>query len=278
MPTTLQTGENGLEKVVIETGHGRAEVYRLGACLTRYARGGREFIFVSKTSPFSVGKPIRGGVPICWPWFGPHPSDAKLPQHGFARKLLWNVTAMEEGRAVLELAESAESMEVFPRHFRLRFVVTVGADGLTMSLETTNTDPVPFTFGDALHTYLAVSDIRKVQITGLKDHRYRDKVLGGAVKTEIAEKVAITGHTDRVYFDTFGPHDLITPEFQLRVHKSNSADTVVWNPDVSAEKLADLAGGQWPGFVCIETVNTAENSVTLWPGQSHTTTCRLEVR
>jgi glucose-6-phosphate 1-epimerase len=187
---------------------------------------------------------------------------------------------MEEGRAVLELRDNEETRKLFPRSFRLRFIVTVGRDGMTMALETTNTDPVPFTFGDAMHTYFAVPDVRSIGVRGLKDHRYRDKVLGGVVKTEISDRVAITGETDRVYFDTYGPHEIHLggPEAGVvRIHKSNSSDTVLFNPWAEkCEALADLASGQWPGFVCVEAVNTAENSVTLSPGQSHTTVCRVE--
>lgn len=278
MPTHLTAGHNGLEKVVIDSQYGLAEIYRLGANLTRYSVKGREVIFVSKTSQFAPGKAIRGGVPICWPWFGPHPGDPKLPQHGFARVQNWNVTALEEGRAVLELRDNDDTRKLFPRSFHLRFIVTLGGDGLTMALETTNTDPIPFTFGDALHTYYTVPDIHAVRVTGFKDHRYRDKVLGGVVKTEIAEQVAISAETDRVYFDTYGPHEIHTGQGTIRVHKSNSADTVLWNPwEAKAEGIADLAGGQWPGFVCVEAVNTAENSITLFPGQSHTTTCRIDL-
>jgi glucose-6-phosphate 1-epimerase len=192
----------------------------------------------------------------------------------------WTVSEMAEGRAVLELLPSDESRKVFPRQFRLRFIVTVGQDGLTMALETTNTDPIPFTFGDALHTYFTVPDVRSVRVTGLKDHRYRSKTEGGLVKTDIHDATPLEGETDRVYFDTYGPHEIITPnpaDGRVRIHKSNSSDTVLWNPwETKAESLPDLAGGQWKGFVCVEAVNTAENSVTLAPGQSHTTVCRIE--
>lgn len=279
MPTTIVTGNNGLQKVVIDTPHGVSEVYRLGANMTRYAAKGREVIFVSKSSAFQVGKPIRGGVPICWPWFGMHPGDPKLPQHGFARTREWEVKVMEEGRAVLELRESEETRKLFPRAFRLRMIVTVGADGVTMALESTNLDPVPFTFGDAMHTYFAVPHISGVSVTGFKDHRFRSKTEGGLVRTDVNEMATISAETDRLYFDTFGPHEIHLGGGAgvVRVHKSNSADTVFWNPwETKGESLPDLVGNQWPWFVCVETVNTGENSITLAPGQSHTTMCRIE--
>lgn len=287
MPSYLTSGMGGLEKVVIETLHGLAEVYRLGACVARYAAKGREVLFLSRTSKFELGKAIRGGVPICWPWFGPHPGESKLPQHGFVRGMEWEVAELGEGRVVMELRDSAATRALFPRSFRLRYIVTVGADGLTMALEATNTGPVAFAYGEALHTYFAVPDVREVEVTGLGGHRYRDKVAGGVVRTEVAGGgagggaggVRLSGETDRVYFDTYGPHEIWWGgAARVRVHKSNSGDTVLWNPwEVKAEGLADLAGGQWPGFVCVEAVNTGENSVTVVLGQSHTTVCRVEV-
>lgn len=298
MATRLLTGEGGLPKLVIDTSAGVAEVHLLGACVTRYAVGGREVLFISKTSPFVVGKPIRGGVPICWPWFGPAPGAGggagargggtggggmgggkPLPQHGFARTQMWDVVEMGAERAVLELRDSAVTRALFPRAFRLRYAVTVGGDGLTMALETTNSDPVAFTYGEALHTYLAVPDVRDVEVTGLGGRTYLDKVAGGAEKTASDGPVRLTGETDRVYTDTYGPHELHWGGAKrVVVHKSNSADTVLWNPwATKAEAIPDLSGGQWPGFVCVETVNTGEHAVTLGEGQSHTTVCRLEV-
>ncbi|MFN4242191.1 MAG: D-hexose-6-phosphate mutarotase [Tepidisphaerales bacterium] len=288
MATRLLTGEGGLPKLVIDTSAGVAEVHLLGACVTRYAAGGREVLFISKTSPFVAGKPIRGGVPVCWPWFGPPPAAGvgpgvgggnPLPQHGFARTQMWDIVEMGAERAVLELRDSVATRALFPRAFRLRYAVTVGGDGLTMALETTNTDPVAFTYGEALHTYLSVPDVREVSLTGLSGQRYRDKTAGGAEKTESDGPVRLTGETDRVYTDTYGPHELHWGGAKrVVVHKSNSADTVLWNPwAAKAEAMPDLSGGQWPGFVCVETVNTGEHAVTLAPGQSHTTVCRLEV-
>lgn len=281
MATRLLTGEGGLPRLVIEAAGAVAHVHLLGACVTRYAVGGREVLFCSPRSPFERGRAIRGGVPICWPWFGPHPADETLPQHGLARRMLWEVEQMGEERVVLTLSDNQETRQVFPRSFRLRYVVSLGGDGLTMALETTNTDPIAFTYGEALHTYLAVPDVRDVRVGGVAGLRYIDKAAGGVVRTESAEPVRLGGETDRIYLDAYGPHDVGWDGGRpgaVRVHKSNSANTVLWNPwETKGESMSELAGGHWTKFVCVETVNTAEHAVTLASGQSHTTVCRLEV-
>jgi glucose-6-phosphate 1-epimerase len=277
MPAKLTPGNNGLEKIVLESPHGTAEIYRLGATLTRYAVKGREIIFVSAKSPFTPGKAIRGGVPICWPWFGPHPSDPKLPQHGLARNVPWRVTALEDQRAILELTSSPETKPLFPFDFKLRYIITLGQDGLSLALESTNTDASPFTFGEALHTYFHIGDIRKTSVSGFTGLTYLSKSEGNTLKTDTAERATLSAETDRVYANATGPHEILSPAGRIFVHKSNSHDTVLWNPwEPKAETMPDLSGNQWPTFVCVEAVNTAQNSITLAPHQTHTTTCRIE--
>lgn len=276
MPTRIDIGRNGLEKVVIETNDSVVEIYRLGACITRYATGGKEIIFLSKTSHFSVGKAIRGGVPICWPWFGPHPTDPKLPQHGLVRAKEWTVVSMDEDVTVLETLSDAETLKHFPYPFKLQLKVELGKNGLTFALTTSNTGESAFTIGEALHTYFTVSDITQTTTTGFQDLNYVDKVDGQKLKQETQAAVPITGETDRVYQGATGPHQIQHPGGRVLVTKAGSADTVYWNPwEKKAEGLADLAGNQWPGFVCVEAVNTGANSVTVQPGQSHTIACNI---
>jgi glucose-6-phosphate 1-epimerase len=278
MPAALTPGNNGLEKVVLSSPHGTAEIYRLGATITRLAIKGKEIIFVSAKSPWQVGKAIRGGVPICWPWFGPHPTDAKLPQHGPVRAREWTLAESGEHHATLSLTSSAETLAIWPQAFEVTLRVTLIPNGLTFALTSKNTGTTPFTFGDALHTYFNIGDIHKTTVSGLKGLKYVDKVDGLKVKEEAAEKLALTGTTDRVYIGAKGPHVIESPSARITVSKSGSADTVVWNPwDTLAEKMPDLSGNQWPGFICVEAVNTAEHLIPLAPGQSQVTSCTVEV-
>lgn len=281
MATTLVPGHNGLEKVVIDTPYGLAEVYRLGACLTRYQAKGpnraREVLFLSKTSHFTVGKPIRGGVPICWPWFGPHATDPTLPAHGLVRTKEWTVSSTTEDSVILETVSDDSTRAAFPHAFKLIFRVKVADYGLLMELETRNQGNEPFSIGEALHTYFQVGDIRQTQTTGLKGLTYVDKVDGLKLKTESEEAVPVNGETDRVYRGATGPHEIRCPAGNILVSKSGSADTVYWNPwEKKAESLADLAGSQWPEFVCVEAVNTGDNSVKIAPGTSHILACMIK--
>lgn len=277
MPTTVTPGTNALQKVVITSGDSVVEIYRQGATITRYAKGSREIIFTSASSFFQRGKAIRGGVPICWPWFGPHPSDPTAPQHGFVRAMEWDVTATTDHSATLTIQSSPETKKHWPHEFKLVLTVTVDPQGLTFALTTTNTCQMPFTYGEALHTYFTVGDISQTTVSGFKGLSYLDKVDNMARKVETNDVANVTGETDRVYLGAKGPHVISSPKGKITVSKSGSADTVFWNPwQKKAESLPDLAGGQWPCFVCVEAVNTGEHLITLSPGQSHTIECRVE--
>lgn len=279
---TLGPGNGGLPRITIAVQGAMAEIYLNGATVTRYDVAGRPVLFCSRTSKFEPGKAIRGGVPIIFPWFGPHPTDPQIPQHGLVRAVDWTVaaahrTAPDEASVVFSLDSSAVTRAVWPNHFELRYTVTVGAR-LELALQVTNRSAAAFSFEEALHTYLAISDVREVRITGLEQTEYLDKVDGLARKRQGMEPLKLTGETDGVFVNTKAAchlHDARHGDVVVR--KEGSESTVVWNPwDAKAESLADLAGGQWPGMVCIETVNAMENAITLAPGASHTMKAIIE--
>jgi glucose-6-phosphate 1-epimerase len=177
---------------------------------------------------------------------------------------------------VLTLKSSDATRAVWPYDFFLRYVITVGPS-LDMALTTDNRSADVFTFDEALHTYFAVSDVRRISITGLENTPYIDKVEGGNRKTQGSEPLQLTGETDRVFLGTEKPCVIHDPEHpSIQVTKEGSRCTVVWNPwETKAESAPDMAGGQWPAFVCVEAVNTAEYAVTLAPGAVHTLRCTL---
>jgi len=278
---SVVAGEGGLTKIVIKASGAsvgwtaKAEIYLNGATVTRYEVDGKPVLFCSRTSKFEVGKAIRGGVPIIFPWFGPHPTDPKMPQHGFVRAAEWkilNTARSSSGVAtvVLGFEASEATRAIWPHDFALRYTVSLGRR-LEMALEVTNRSNSEFRFDEALHTYLAVSDVRNIHITGLEQTEYADKVDGLARKRLDDAPLRLTGETDRVFLNTGAVCRLHDPaRSEIAVGKEGSLSTVVWNPWDKAENLVDLAGNQWPGMVCIETVNTMENSITLMAGASHT--------
>ena len=253
-----------------------------GATVTRYDVGGQPVLFCSKSSKYEAGKAIRGGVPVIFPWFGPHPTDSSQPQHGLVRAADWRVDSMrrtldEYRRADTDVELSDATRPAWPFDFGLRYTVTVGKR-LEMALEVTNRSMSEIRFHEALHTYLTVGDVRKIAITGLEDCEYVDKVDGGARKRFASEPLKLTGETDRVFVNTTETCRLSEPDRpDVLVSKEGSLSTVVWNPwDPKAEAMSDLAGGQWPGMVCIETANALENAVVLSPGASHTMRAIIE--
>jgi len=273
----VERGGHGLERIVVTAPEADAEIYLQGAHVTRFQPNGRgSLLFLSEKSIFQSGKAIRGGVPIVFPWFGPNAADPKLPAHGFARTTRWDLSAIirRGNRALIELALKASeaTRKLWPHDFELRFRVTVGAT-LQMQLEVRNSGGTEFLFEEALHTYLAVKDVRQVAIGGLAGREYLDKVQGGKRIREGAQPIRITGETDRVYLAT--PDAVIVDDpaasRRLRVEKESSNATVVWNPWIAkAKALSDFGDDEWPAMLCVESADVGESAVTLRPGEVHT--------
>lgn len=249
------------------------------------ASDSRPVLFLSPRSHFAPGKAIRGGVPLCFPWFGPHASDPRAPQHGFARTATWAIDeSVTETDGTMRLAFGLRSTpatrDVWPHAFEARFTVRA-ADSLRLALEVRNTDTSPFTFGAALHTYLAVSDVRHIAVHGLEDTPFLDKVGGDTVpRRQGPGPLTFSGETDRIYLPTTATCVVEDAAWARRIHvaKAGSRSTVVWTPWTDkARAMSDLGEDAWPGFVCIETCNAADDTVTLAPGERHTLSTTLSV-
>jgi D-hexose-6-phosphate mutarotase len=277
----IATGANGLRIVKLRGRPGSAEIYLHGAHVTRWdPAGGRPVLWVSRSSAFAPGRPIRGGVPICFPWFGAHPTDPGQPGHGFARIREWRLVATPEARArgdedaavaEFELASTEPPHQAWPHAFAARYRVVLGR-ALTMQLEITNTGSASISFEEALHTYFAVSDVRSTPISGLEGRPYLDKVAGLAERVQPEEPIRFTAETDRVYLDTLATCTIHDPGWKRRitVAKQGSNSTVVWNPWVDkARAMPDFGDDEWPEMVCVETANVGANRVTLAPGERH---------
>lgn len=275
-------GPGGLPFIEIENELAQATVCLQGAQLTHWhPRSQTEPVtFVSAMAQYTEGKPIRGGIPICWPWFGPHATDKSLAQHGFARNVLWEARApvrLGNGstQLSLRLSDSAQTRELWPHRFSLEYRVTVG-DVLEIELTTTNTDGEAFLLSEALHGYLQVGDIGAVQVLGLEGTEYIDKVDGEQRKRQEGP-VTFAAEIDRIYVNTEARCTIVDRLLDRRIHiaKHGSRSTVMWNPwDKKAAGLADLGaapagGGGWRQFACVESANANDNSLTLGAGQSH---------
>lgn len=266
----------------IENELAKATVCLQGAQLTHWQpRSQSEPVtFLSAAAQYTEGKPIRAGIPICWPWFGPHATDKSLPQHGFARNVLWEARTpvrLENGatQLLLLLSDSTKTRALWPHQFSLEYRVTVG-DVLDIELTTTNTNGEAFLLSEALHAYLQVGDIGAVRVLGLDGTEYIDKTDGEQRKRQEGA-LTFGAETDRIYVDTEARCTIVDRLLERRIHisKRGSRSTVVWNPwDKKAAGLADLGDapatrGGWRQFACVEGANAGDNSLTLGAGQSH---------
>jgi glucose-6-phosphate 1-epimerase len=396
IPGTLRfdSGQGNLTRAVITTPHAEAHVYLHGAHVTHYQPAGQSpVLFMSRESHFAPDKPIRGGIPVIFPWFGPRAGDPTAPAHGFARTMEWSVAETKPtGSAVgitLALKPSDSTRRWFAQEFELLYTVTVGTR-LEVSLEVRNRSTTEFTFEEALHTYLAVSDVRQVKIDGLDGVTFIDKTAAQARLVQ-SGPIRIERETDRVYLGTTGEVTVTDPatpahedgpkpsEFEMRllasmmldgetirdvitivdrtrfrdprnrvvfdalidlhqsgrlidavllrdelvrrdlldlaggapqlaailnsvpsaergveyarllsnlhqprqiaVAKRGSRTTVVWNPWIAkAKAMPDFGDEEWPGMLCIETANAADNLVTLAPEQSQVMSASISVR
>lgn len=251
---------------------GSCDVVLLGAHVTSWKTAdGVERLFMSSASAFG-DKPIRGGIPVCWPQFnmlGP------LPKHGFARTSdEWQVEAMRTTEAgdpqlVLKLSDSAATRKLWPHAFKLRYVITLAPDSLEAAIELTNAGEAPLTFTGALHTYFAVPDVTAVAVRGLRGTTYADNAngAGGVEVVEESDGVALAGEVDRVY--QAAPDELVVRapgRADLVVRKRGLRDAVLWNlGEAKAPTMADLGAGEWRHYVCLEAAAIAE-PVTVAPG------------
>ena len=282
----LDAGRGGLPRLTIDTGLCAAELYLHGGHVCRWQPRSQPHpvLWMSGASRFEAGVPIRGGVPICFPWFGPKAGDPAAPVHGVARISLWRLessTIDSDGAAAvrLALAPNDSARPGMLGDLDLAFELRLGA-ALSMTLIVTNRGEAPLAFEEALHTYLAVGDVRRVTVAGLGTATYVDKVDGGKRKTQAEDVVTVAAETDRLYLDTEAGITLVDPVFGRRIHvaKAGSRSSVVWNPWVAKSRaMPDFGDDEWPGMICIETANAADNVVTLPPHGNHTMSATLTV-
>ena len=221
---------------------------------------------------------MRGGVPICWPWFGPHPTDSSKPSHGVARKTFWQVSSTEttttgETRVILKLTDSPESLEKWDYSFELAIAVTVGKT-LKLDLVTRNTGSEAFEVTQALHTYFTIGDVDQVKVLGLDGCDYIDKVDGEATKTQLGE-VAIAAEVDRVYSDVPSELTIADPALnrKIRITSKNSTTAIVWNPWIDKSKtMGDLPNEDYKKMICVETANAGKEVISVAPQTTYTLT------
>jgi glucose-6-phosphate 1-epimerase len=267
---------HGLAAVRVSNPSASGLVYLQGAHVAAWQPAGQEpVIWMSPNAIYATGKALRGGVPICFPWFGAHAEQAPFPAHGFARTRAFEYRGARldgAGRSELEfvLDSDEQSLSMFPYAFTARLRVAFG-ETLGLEFSVTNRDAQSFGFEEALHSYFAVTDVTRASVRGLEGARYVDKVREQAVFTEATPKLQFVAETDRVYEST-GTCNIDDPPGKrtIVVEKEGSAATVVWNPwRERAAQMPDLGAAAWPEMLCVESANVGKSRVSLAPGESH---------
>jgi D-hexose-6-phosphate mutarotase len=274
----FHTGTGDLPMVQIDNALGAATICLQGGHVTAFRpRGADEVLWLSPCARFQAGKAIRGGVPVIWPWFGPHPTDVGKPQHGFARLSRWQVLeteARDDGASRLRLQRmnDAETRALWSYPFQLILDINVGTE-LDIALHCRNIGAEAFDMGAALHSYFAVSDISRTHITGLAGRQYIDQIDGNRIKSQQGE-LRIDEEVDRIYIDTDTENVCMIHDAQrarrIRVIGRGSRSTVVWNPwAAKALAMSDFPNDGYRTMVCIEAANAAADIRRLAPGETH---------
>lgn len=278
------SGIGGLPKLEVTTKSGSAEIYLHGAQVTSWQpAGAEEVIFLSSHSHWEDGRAIRGGIPVCFPWFRAKADDPKAPAHGFVRTREWQLDSLiteENGSviAVFSTQSDAFTHRWWPHEFRLALQIAIGST-LGLELTATNTGSAPFSFEEALHTYFRVGQAGGVRVRGLNGVSYLDNVDQNREKTQSGD-VVLTGTTDNAYLNIQGAAELVDPVLRrtLRTEKENSRTTVVWNPwQQGAASLSDLGKDEWQQMTCVEASNILSSAVGLGPGEEHTMRASLSI-
>ena len=269
-------GEGDIPIIDIKNKFGTAIISLQGAqVLSWIPEGEEEVIWLSEDAKFAPGKSVRGGIPICWPWFGAHESNPDFPAHGFARTTLWEIICteqLEDGRTRVTFTTEPQpdTEQMWPPETTVQYQVTIGKK-LEMELVTHNNGAEAIVIGQALHTYFNVADVSKVFLHGLEDTDYLDK-LAGFEKKHQRGPISIEGEVDRIYIDTV--RECVINDKVLRrnivINKCGSHSTVVWNPwQATAEKMGDLGKDGYKKMLCVESCNAADDVVTIQPGKAH---------
>jgi glucose-6-phosphate 1-epimerase len=270
-------GAGGLAFISINNASAKALISLHGGQVLAFqsADTATDLLFLSNKANYDGSKAIRGGIPICWPWFGADPKGLNRPNHGFARNVLWSVVKTVAinnftTQVTLRLRSNTQSKDLWPHDFDLTLEITIGST-LILELVTRNTGTKTFTISQALHAYFQISDINQIRVLGLEDKHYLDKLDQGHQKQQLGA-ITITNEVDRIYTEFNNPIAIIDPVLnrKIQIQSSGNKTTVVWNPWAkNSAKIADLNYDDYQRFVCVEASNAGPDIIEITAGQEH---------
>ncbi len=281
----IENGKGDVPLVEIRNQYASALIRLQGAHLLSWIPAGEEdVIWLSNNATFTAGKSVRGGIPVCWPWFGAHETNTGYPAHGFARTTDWQIVSTEaladgSTRIAFTTQPQAETEVMWPPDTTVQLQFTIGKK-LELELVTHNNGKKPVTISEALHTYFNVGDISKVLLHGLDDTDYLDKPDGFKRKAQHGP-VIINKEIDRIYLNTSS--DCVIEDQSLKrniiIIKCGSHSTVVWNPwQEVADKMGDLGHRGYKKMLCVESSNAIDDAVVIQPEKTHYLWVQYEVQ
>ena len=271
----------GIVRLQIVNPLATAEISLYAGHVMSYAPVGQtDLLWMSQHSYWEVGKPIRGGIPVCWPWFGA--GENGRPAHGLARISPWSlasVTELPTGETVIvmTLADTPATRALWDHAFRLELTVSVGKT-LQLTLSTTNPETAAFEIAEALHTYFTIGDIARVAISGFDGCSYLDSLTG---KTERQHgDITFSSETDRAYYDPPAVTTIIDPVLKRQIAncRGNSTMSVVWNPWIAkSQRMSDFGDSEYLGMLCMETANVRDRKISVPAGATHRMTAEIKL-
>lgn len=264
---------NDVEVLSIENSFCEALISLHGAQILKFhsKKHNKDLLWLSDLAKFETGKAIRGGIPLCFPWFGGHPTDANLPAHGFARNSLWQLKDITEDTAghhvLIELTDTAATRQLWTYAFKLQMLIHCGEE-LKLEFKLQNLDRHAFEFTFAWHSYFPVAT-QNASVLGLEGTDYIDQLDQNKVKIQTSKSIEFTAETDRIYPKTSGKFTIQqNGEHHIQI-QSTATSAVVWNPWIEkAQRLADVADNAWQDFICVETGQIASEKVSLDAGET----------
>ncbi|RTR32118.1 D-hexose-6-phosphate mutarotase [Shewanella atlantica] len=274
---TTKKHASGLEYVDVDTPLCKARIFMQGAQIDLFQpKGKKPLLWVSSADDYQPGSGIRGGIPICWPWFG-MTDNPDWPQHGFARTSLWTLESVQMRSEAVELKFALqiteENRQYWPHDTRVE-VMFILADTLTVSLTNTNLSDQPVPLTQALHTYFPINDIHQLRASGFEGSQYIE--FGEGPYQQTTDEVVFDRETDRVYTQLSQNQQLHTPDGIIEVGRENSQSAVLWNPWIDkSQRLSRFNSDDYLSMVCLEAANVLEDKLTLAPNESHTLTTKV---
>lgn len=270
-------GKGGFPLIKINNQHAKALISLYGGQVLSFQphHQAEDLLFLSEKSLYQPGKAIRGGIPVCWPWFGPDPKGLQRPNHGFVRNHFWQISktaAINEGTTQVSLAfnESLKQENTWRQPFTVLLEITVGSE-LRLAMTTRNTGDKSFSITQAFHSYFRVGDIEQIKVEGLQGCDYFDKLDQGTQKRQ-DDELRIGSEIDRVYVEARRDLSVIDPVLQrrIRIQAPNTSTAVVWNPwQQTCQKMADLTDFDYQRFICVEAGNIAFDLIQIAPGNDY---------